>query len=107
MTESLRIPGRLLGFYSFPNPRRSREVTHICSVRVTHQKCGLLIRKSIARVALSSAPKACRWINSHEHTRVTSRECRRCDLGLVPLSSIKQPQAVPGIVNDSRSIRDS
>src|ERR1035441_6092580 len=69
MTESLRIPGRLLGFYSFPNPRRSREVTHFCSVRVTHQKCGLLIRKSIARVALSSAPKACRWINSHEHTR--------------------------------------
>jgi len=50
-------------------PRRSREVTHFCSVRVTHQKCGLLIRKSIARVALSSAPKACRWINSHEHTR--------------------------------------
>ncbi len=29
-------------------PRRSRIVTHLCSFKVTHRKCGLLVRKSMA-----------------------------------------------------------
>src|ERR1035437_9606301 len=52
-------------------------MTHLCSDRVTHQKRRTLIRKPQVGKALSSPPKAGRWVRFREQTRVISRECRR------------------------------
>src|ERR1035437_2321880 len=57
-------------------PRRSPRMTHLCSDRVTHQKRRALIRKPQVGKALSSPPKAGRWVRFREQTRVISRECR-------------------------------
>src|ERR1035437_6998722 len=58
-------------------PRRSPRMAHLCSDRVTHQKRRTLIRKPQVGKALSSPPKAGRWVRFREQTRVISRECRR------------------------------
>src|ERR1035437_4855961 len=58
-------------------PRRSPRMTHLCSDRVTHQKRRTLIRKPQVGKALSSPPKAGRWVRFREQTRVISREFRR------------------------------
>ena len=65
------------GQYPEVKPRRSPRMTHLCSDRVTHQKRRTLIRKPQVGKALSSPPKAGRWVRFREQTRVISRECRR------------------------------
>ena len=55
-------------------------MTHLCSDRVTHQKRRALIRKPQVGKALSSPPKAGRWVRFREQPRVISRECRRLAL---------------------------
>jgi hypothetical protein len=51
-------------------------MTHLCSDRVSHKKRCALIRKPQVGKALSSPPKAGRWVRFREQTRVISRECR-------------------------------
>ena len=60
-----------------PRPRRSARMTHFCSDRVPHRSRRAFVRKPKVGKAISSPPKAGRWVSFREQSRVISCECRR------------------------------
>src|ERR1035437_1919844 len=83
-------PGGTVRRFLAGRPRRSPRMTHLCSDRVTHQKRRTLIRKPQVGKALSSPPKAGRWVRFREQTRVISRECRRAVVARTVFSSVQR-----------------
>ena len=64
-------------------PRRSRQLSHLCSSEVDHPGRGPLVRKPLTDAALSTSPEASAWVSFREQTRANSGLFRKFRASLI------------------------